>query len=118
MNKQMRRLGTILVGVFIVWGIIDIILKNYDLILDAVGKISSSHSKRALKKNGRYISTNSSPINEKTEDLVFLKELIKTERIKTIIDRQYSLAQIPEAHLYVDRGHKKGNVVITVEHTV
>jgi len=90
--------------------------ETYDLIFDTVGKSSAFRSKRALKKKGRYISTHSSPMQEKAEDLIFLKELIEAGEIKSIIDKTYPLEHTAEAHRYVDKGHKKGNVVITVEH--
>jgi NADPH:quinone reductase-like Zn-dependent oxidoreductase len=89
--------------------------ETYDVIFDAVIKISSSSCKSSLKKSGLYLSIKSLT-SEKTEKLIFLKELVEEGKIKSAIDRRYSLEQTAEAHRYVDKGHKKGNVVITVEH--
>jgi len=90
--------------------------ESYDFIFDAVAKASRSRSKRALKKKGIFLSAHDAHGSAviKTEDLVFLKELIEAGKIRSVIDRTYPLERIVEAHRYVDQGHKKGNVVITV----
>jgi NADPH:quinone reductase-like Zn-dependent oxidoreductase len=87
----------------------------YDIIFDTVLKLSKSNCRKALTPNGKFITTRGI-FKERTEDLVFLKELMKAGKFKAVIDRTYPLEQIVEAHRYVDKGHKKGNVVITVEH--
>jgi NADPH:quinone reductase-like Zn-dependent oxidoreductase len=89
--------------------------ERYDVIFDAVGKISGSHSKGSLKEKGIFLSTWDSA-TVKVGDLALLKGLIEAGKLKAVIDRTYPLEQIVEAHRYVEAGHKKGNVVITVEH--
>jgi len=90
----------------------------YDCIIDAVGKISKSDSKKALKPNGIFVSIHKISYKESSENLVFLKQLIEDGKIRAVIDRTYPLEEIVEAYRYVDLGHKKGNVVITVAHEI
>jgi len=114
--------------------------KIYDVVFDAVGKSSFFRCKKLVKRGGVYITTDLGflwqvpflilwtaifgskkvmlPIpKENKEDVVFFKKLIETGKYKVVIDRRYPLEQVAEAHRYVDKGQKTGNVVITVEHT-
>jgi NADPH:quinone reductase-like Zn-dependent oxidoreductase len=111
--------------------------QTYDVIFDAVGKSSYSRCKDSLKQRGVYLSTAPSPkimlqmlwtskigskkaiftaagLKQSKENLAFLKDLFETGTIKSVIDRRFPLEQIAEAHRYVEKGHKKGNVVITL----
>lgn len=108
--------------------------ETYDLIYHTTGKISFSKSLKALKKGGAFVSALSMmPLvrrlrgsiaggkkvvggiaKVKAKDMDFLKELVEAGKVRPVIDRRYSLDQIAEAHRYVEGGHKKGNVVVTV----
>lgn len=110
--------------------------EKYDVIFDTVNKVSFSRSLQSLSKNGLLIlsaagmsemiqgfwtSITSSKkvltgvISHSAEDIIFLKELIETGELKPVIDKTYPFAKIAEAHAYVEKGHKKGNVTITLE---
>jgi NADPH:quinone reductase-like Zn-dependent oxidoreductase len=111
--------------------------ETYDIIFDTVGKSPFSGSIRSLKNEGYYLRavhismlpvirglwismTSSKKViggiaSEQKDNLIFLRELIEAGKLKPVIDRRYSLEQIAEAHRYVELGHKKGNVVISVE---
>ena len=91
--------------------------QKYDLVFDAVGKISSSHAKGSLTENGVFLSTWGDGGTE-PNDLSTLSGLIEAGKLKAVIDRTYPLEQIVEAHRYVETGHKKGNVVITMAHSL
>ena len=116
--------------------------KTYDIIFDTVGKRSFSECKGSLTDNGIYLATVPTPeimlqalwtakrggkkvkflaaglrpASEKIKNLIFLTELIEAGKMKAVIDRCYPLEDMAEAHRYVEQGHKKGNVVITVDH--
>lgn len=109
----------------------------YDIIFDTVGKTSFSRCKHVLQPNGHYVlavfdfpeivqmlwtsvigkqKVYCGISEEKQEDLLLLKDLIEKGEIKSVIDKHYSYEQIAEAHEYVDKGHKKGSVVVTWSH--
>ncbi len=94
--------------------------ERYDFIFDAVGKrksreyLSKEKAAKVLMPYGIYLSVDDGSPKLLVENLVLIKEMAESNRIKPVIDRQYHLSEIAEAHRYVDQGHKKGNVVITV----
>ena len=92
--------------------------ETYDVVFDAVDKLKASKGKKALKPNGVYLNVSKdsgSGGDIKPEVLDTLREMIEAGHLKAVIDRRYTLEQIVEAHRYVQKGHKKGNVVVTVE---
>lgn len=93
-------------------------LEEYDVILDAVGRAKKSALKEACKKslskNGKYISIDDGALICSSDRLSRIKELVESDKIKPINDRCYHFDQIVEAHQYVEQGHKRGNVAITV----
>ncbi len=92
-----------------------LINERFDIVFDAVGKITKSQAKKVLKLNGSFVSINAIT-NPKQEHLNRLLELTKEEKIKPYIDRCFSISEIVAAHEYVDQGRKKGNVVVEVAH--
>jgi len=116
--------------------------ETYDIIFDLVGKTNFTRCKNSLKANGKFLeaaitlgvfpsvlwtsifskkkafimATGLRPPAERTKDLNFITELVETGKIIPVIDKIFPLEKIAEAHSYVDKGHKKGNVVISIEH--
>ena len=90
--------------------------ETYDLVFDAVGKIEPSKRKTALNKTGQYLNvlTATDSMKLSIENMNFIKTLCEQGHLKAVIDRTYPLEDIVEAHRYVDKGHKKGNVVVRV----
>jgi NADPH:quinone reductase-like Zn-dependent oxidoreductase len=114
--------------------------QTYDIIFDTVAKSSFSRCKSSLKPGGIYLTTIPSlsvslhmlwtsmfgrkralfaasgfaPSREKTKNLLFLKELAEAGKIYPVMDRRYPKEHMVEAHRYVEKEHKKGNVVITL----
>lgn len=87
---------------------------RYDVIFDTVGKCPKSQYTKALAPNGTYVTIAKLSTKQNIEELIFIKELIEAGEIRSVIDRYYPLEQVPEAHRYVEIGHKKGNVIINV----
>ena len=85
----------------------------YDVVFDAVGKMTSSQGKSLLKKNGAFLTVQTTT-KEEIENFVTLKELVEAGKLKAVIDKRYPLEQVAEAHRYVETGRKKGNIVIIV----
>lgn len=87
--------------------------KQFDVVLDAVGKTSKSACKAVLRPGGKSVAVTSNP-KEGPTDLFQLRDLIEAGKLKSVIDRQYTFEQIREAHAYVESFRKKGNVVVSV----
>jgi NADPH:quinone reductase-like Zn-dependent oxidoreductase len=91
---------------------------RYDVIFDAVGKRKSAkamlNAPAALAPGGVSLSVDDAFPRTKRSDLFVLKELAESGAFRPVIDRRYTLDEIVEAHRYVDLGHKKGNVIVTI----
>ena len=88
--------------------------ERYDVIFDTLAKFPKSQYSKVLAMNGTYVSMAKLSTKESMDNLISIKELIEKGVIKAFIDRCYPLEDMVEAHRYVDAGHKKGNVVISM----
>lgn len=90
----------------------------YDVVFDAVGKLPPAQGKQSLKPGGVYLNVHADSNGaNKRANLLALKEIIEAGKLKPAIDRMYAFEQIVAAHRYVEQGHKKGNVVISIVHS-
>lgn len=87
--------------------------QQFDIVIDAVGKLSTSTLKSLTKKGGKFTSVKTMT-SEKNEYLDVVEQAVNAGKLKPLIDKVYPLEKIVEAHTYVDQGHKRGNVVIEV----
>jgi NADPH:quinone reductase-like Zn-dependent oxidoreductase len=90
--------------------------ERYDVVYDTLAKLPKPTALKLLKPDGTYVTMAKLETKENRDNLLFVKERIEAGELKVFIDRCYPLEAMVEAHRYVDRGHKRGNVVITVEH--
>lgn len=88
--------------------------ERYNLIFDAVGKISYANCKNILQPKGKFVTVNKGLAKGGAEKLAFLSQLVEEGKLRSIIDKSYSIDQLIEAHKYVEEGHKKGNVVVNI----
>jgi NADPH:quinone reductase-like Zn-dependent oxidoreductase len=89
--------------------------EQFDIIFDAVGKLPKDKCKSILKADGSYVTVGGLDVaSEKQSDMKRLADMFDEGRLKAVIDKTFSFNEMVEAHRYVDTGHKKGNVVVTV----
>jgi NADPH:quinone reductase-like Zn-dependent oxidoreductase len=89
--------------------------ERYDVIFDTVAKFPKSTASKILAPTGTFVTMAGLETKEHMDNLIYIKELIEAGKLKAVLDRCYPLEAMVEAHRYVDAGHKKGNVVITVQ---
>lgn len=92
--------------------------KQYDIIFDAVGKVTVAQCRTALAPNGKFVSVRKGDGMRSVKHINLIAELIEAGKLSPVIDRIYPFEQIAEAHSYVEKGHKKGNVVIRLANNI